>query len=124
GLERGLKILERVKREAGVPVLTDIHETSQAAPVAEVADIIQIPAFLSRQTDLVHAAASTKAATNLKKGQFLSPWEMKSAVAKAVEAGSRRILLTERGASFGYNNLVSDIRSLVIVLGFGYLVIF
>src|SRR5438445_9930933 len=90
GLEHGLKILERVKREAGVPVLTDIHETSQATPVAEIVDIIQIPAFLSRQTDLVHAAASTKAAINLKKGQFLSPWEMKSAIAKALEGGSRR----------------------------------
>jgi 2-dehydro-3-deoxyphosphooctonate aldolase (KDO 8-P synthase) len=124
GLEAGLKTLARVKREVGVPVLTDIHEVAQAHPVAEVADVIQIPAFLVRQTDLVHEAARTKAAINLKKGQFLAPADMKSAVAKAEDAGSRRILVTERGASFGYNNLVSDMRSLVIMRGFGYPVIF
>ena len=124
GLQEGLRILARVKREAGVPILTDIHEMSQAKPAAEVVDIIQIPAFLSRQTDLVHEAASTRAAINLKKGQFLAPADMKAAVAKAEEAGSRRIIVTERGASFGYNNLVSDMRSLVIMRGFGYPVVF
>ena len=124
GLEAGLKTLARVKREVGVPVLTDIHEVAQAHPAAEVVDVIQIPAFLVRQTDLVHEAARTKAAINLKKGQFLAPADMKSAVAKAEEAGSRRILVTERGASFGYNNLVSDMRSLVIMRGFGYPVVF
>ena len=124
GLEAGLKILARVKREVGVPILTDIHEVAQAYPAAEVADIIQIPAFLIRQTDLVHEAARTKAAINLKKGQFLAPGDMKSAVAKAEDAGSRRIMVTERGASFGYHNLVSDMRSLVIMRGFGYPVIF
>ena len=107
-----------------MPVLTDIHEVAQAHPAAEVVDIIQIPAFLVRQTDLVHEAASTKAAINLKKGQFLAPGDMKSAVAKAEDASSRRILVTERGASFGYNNLVSDMRSLIIMRGFGYPVIF
>jgi 2-dehydro-3-deoxyphosphooctonate aldolase (KDO 8-P synthase) len=124
GLEAGLKILARVKREVGVPILTDIHEPSQARYAAEVVDVIQIPAFLVRQTDLVHEAARTKAAINLKKGQFLAPGDMKAAVAKAEDAGSRRIMVTERGASFGYNNLVSDMRSLVIMRGFGYPVIF
>ena len=124
GLEAGLKTLARVKREVGVPVLTDIHEVAQAHPAAEVVDVIQIPAFLVRQTDLVHEAARTKAAINLKKGQFLAPGDMKAAVAKAEDAGSRRIIVTERGASFGYNNLVSDMRSLVIMRGFGYPVVF
>ena len=124
GLEAGLKILARVKREVGVPVLTDIHEVAQAHPAAEVVDVLQIPAFLVRQTDLVHEAARTKAAINLKKGQFLAPGDMKAAVAKAEDAGSRRIIVTERGASFGYNNLVSDMRSLVIMRGFGYPVVF
>ncbi len=124
GLEAGLKILARVKREAGVAVLTDIHEPAQAAPAAAVVDVLQIPAFLSRQTDLIHAAASTSAAINLKKGQFLAPWDMKAVVAKAEAAGSRRILVSERGTSFGYNNLVSDMRSLVIMRGFGYPVVF
>ncbi len=124
GLEAGLKILARVKREVGVPVLTDIHEASQAKYAAEVVDVIQIPAFLVRQTDLVYEAARTRAAINLKKGQFLAPGDMKSVVAKAEEAGSRRIMVTERGASFGYNNLVSDMRSLVVMRGFGYPVIF
>lgn len=124
GLDKGLKILARVKREIGVPVLTDIHEAAQAKPAAEAVDVLQIPAFLSRQTDLIHAAASTTAAINLKKGQFLAPWDMKAAIAKAEAAGSKRILLSERGASFGYNNLVSDMRSLVIMRGFGYPVVF
>jgi 2-dehydro-3-deoxyphosphooctonate aldolase (KDO 8-P synthase) len=124
GLEAGLKILARVKREVGVPVLTDIHEVSQAKPAAEVVDVIQIPAFLIRQTDLVHEAALTRAAINLKKGQFLAPGDMKPVIAKAETAGTRRIIVTERGASFGYNNLVSDMRSLVIMRGFGYPVVF
>ncbi len=124
GLEQGLGILARVKRETGVPVLTDIHEAAQAQPAAEVVDVLQIPAFLSRQTDLIHAAASTGCAVNIKKGQFLAPDDMKSAVAKVEAAGNRRIILTERGASFGYHNLVSDMRSLVIMRSFGYPVVF
>jgi len=124
GLIGGLEILARVKREAGVAVLTDIHEPSQAAAAAEVVDVIQIPALLSRQTDLIAAAAKTGCAVNIKKGQFLAPWDMKAVVAKAEAAGTRRIILTERGFSFGYNNLVSDMRSLVIMRGLGYPVVF
>ncbi len=124
GLEDGLRVLERVKRETGMAVLTDIHEAEQAAPVAEVADILQIPALLSRQTDLVVAAARTGCAVNLKKGQFLAPWDMKAVVGKAEAAGNRRLILTERGFAFGYNNLVSDMRSLVIMRGLGYPVVF
>ena len=120
----GLEILARVKREAGVALLTDIHEPSQAAPTAQVVDVIQIPALLSRQTDLIDAAAKTGCAVNIKKGQFLAPWDMKAAVAKAENAGTRRIILTERGFSFGYNNLVSDMRSLVIMRRLGYPVVF
>jgi 2-dehydro-3-deoxyphosphooctonate aldolase (KDO 8-P synthase) len=124
GLIEGLEILARVKREAGVAVLTDIHEPAQAAAAAEVVDVIQIPALLSRQTDLIEAAAKTGCAINIKKGQFLAPSDMKAVVAKAESAGSRRIVLTERGFSFGYNNLVSDMRSLVIMRTFGYPVVF
>ena len=124
GLIDGLEILARVKREAGVALLTDIHEPSQAAPTAQVVDVIQIPALLSRQTDLIDAAAKTGCAVNIKKGQFLAPWDMKAAVAKAEHAGTRRIILTERGFSFGYNNLVSDMRSLVIMRRLGYPVVF
>jgi 2-dehydro-3-deoxyphosphooctonate aldolase (KDO 8-P synthase) len=124
GLDAGLRVLERVKRETGLVVLTDIHEPEQAAPVAEVVDILQIPALLSRQTDLVVAAARTGCAVNLKKGQFLAPWDMKAVVGKAEGAGNRRLILTERGFSFGYNNLVSDMRSLVIMRGLGYPVVF
>ncbi|WP_370655494.1 3-deoxy-8-phosphooctulonate synthase [Candidatus Binatus sp.] len=124
GLEDGLEILARVKREAGVAVLTDIHEPEQAVSAAQVVDIIQIPALLSRQTDLIDAAAKTGCAVNIKKGQFLAPWDMKAVVAKAESAGTRRIILTERGFSFGYNNLVSDMRSLAIMRGFGYPVVF
>jgi 2-dehydro-3-deoxyphosphooctonate aldolase (KDO 8-P synthase) len=124
GLVEGLEILARVKREAGVAVLTDIHEPSQAAAAAEVVDVIQIPALLSRQTDLIEAAAKTGCVVNIKKGQFLAPWDMKAAVAKAENAGTHKIILTERGFSFGYNNLVSDMRSLVIMRSFGYPVIF
>jgi 2-dehydro-3-deoxyphosphooctonate aldolase (KDO 8-P synthase) len=124
GLDAGLRVLERVKRETGLPVLTDIHEPEQAAPAAEVVDILQIPALLSRQTDLVVAAARTGCAINLKKGQFLAPWDMKAVVGKAEGAGNDRLILTERGFSFGYNNLVSDMRSLVIMRGLGYPVVF
>ena len=124
GLTEGLEILARVKREAGVAVLTDVHEPAQAAPAAKVVDVIQIPALLSRQTDLIEAAAKTKCAINIKKGQFLAPWDMKAVVAKAESAGTQRIILTERGFSFGYNNLVSDMRSLVIMRSFGYPVVF
>jgi len=124
GLEAGIRVLERVKHETGLPVLTDVHEPQQASVAAEVADILQIPALLSRQTDLVGAAAATGRVVNLKKGQFLAPWEMKAVVAKAEARGSRRILVTERGFSFGYNNLVTDMRSLVIMRGFGYPVVF
>jgi 2-dehydro-3-deoxyphosphooctonate aldolase (KDO 8-P synthase) len=124
GLTGGLEILARVKREAGVAVLTDIHEPSQAAAAAEVVDVIQIPALLSRQTDLIDAAAKTGCAVNIKKGQFLAPSDMKAVVAKAESFGTRRIILTERGFSFGYNNLVSDMRSLVIMRGFGYPIVF
>jgi len=124
GMVSGLEILARVKREAGVAVITDIHEPLQAAPTAQVVDIIQIPALLSRQTDLIDAAAKTGCVVNIKKGQFLAPWDVKAAVAKAEAAGTNRIILTERGFSFGYNNLVSDMRSLVIMRGFGYPVVF
>jgi 2-dehydro-3-deoxyphosphooctonate aldolase (KDO 8-P synthase) len=124
GLEAGIRILEQVKRETGLPVLTDVHEPQQASLAAEVADILQVPALLSRQTDLVSAVAATGRVVNLKKGQFLAPWEMKAVVDKAEAAGSRRILLTERGFSFGYNNLVSDMRSLVIMRSFGYPVVY
>jgi len=124
GLQEGLRVLERVKRETGLPVLTDVHEPAQAAPAAEVADVLQIPALLSRQTDLIAAAARTGIAVNLKKGQFLSPWDMRAVVAKAESFGSRRLIVTERGFSFGYNNLVSDFRALVIMRGFGYPVVF
>jgi 2-dehydro-3-deoxyphosphooctonate aldolase (KDO 8-P synthase) len=124
GVVEGLDILARVKREAGVAVLTDIHEPSQAQAAAKVVDVIQIPALLSRQTDLIAAAAKTGCAINIKKGQFLAPWDMKAAVGKAEAAGTRKIILTERGFSFGYNNLVSDMRSLVIMRRFGYPVVF
>lgn len=123
-MEDGLKILQRVKEEVGVPVLTDIHESCQAAPVAEVADVLQIPAFLCRQTDLLSAAAQTGRTVNVKKGQFLSPWEMKHVVRKLEDSGTRRILLTERGSSFGYNTLVVDFRSLPQMRALGYPVIF
>jgi 2-dehydro-3-deoxyphosphooctonate aldolase (KDO 8-P synthase) len=124
GLEPGLKILARIKRETGLPILTDIHEPQQCALAAEVADILQVPAFLARQTDLLLAAARTERVVNLKKGQFLAPWDMRPAIAKIESTGNRKILLTERGASFGYNNLVSDMRSLVIMRSYGYPVVF
>ncbi len=124
GLEEGLRILSRIKSETSLPVLSDIHDISQVEPAAEVLDILQIPAFLSRQTDLLIAAAATGKVVNVKKGQFLAPWDMKNAVGKIEEAGNRQILLTERGASFGYNNLVVDMRSLVVMRQMGYPVIF
>lgn len=124
GLEAGLDVLRRVKEEVGVPVLTDVHDISQIEPVAEVADILQIPAFLSRQTDLITAAARSGRAVNVKKGQFLSPQDARNIVEKVRAAGCRKILLTERGVSFGYNNLVVDMRSFPIMREFGAPVVF
>lgn len=123
-LEEGLRILQRVKDEVGVPVLTDIHESTQAATVAEVVDILQIPAFLCRQTDLLLAAAATDRAINVKKGQFLAPWDMENVVKKLESGGATNILLTERGSSFGYNTLVVDFRSLSQMREFGHPVVF
>lgn len=124
GLETGLRILARVRSEIGVPILTDVHTEAQVAAAAEVADILQIPAFLSRQTDLIVAAARTGRIVNVKKGQFLSPQEMGQVVKKAESAGSKKIMVTERGTTFGYNNLVADMRSIPIMRRFGYPVIF
>ncbi len=124
GMEFGLEILAKVKEEIGVPVITDIHETWQAERVAEVVDIIQIPAFLCRQTDLLVESARTGKAVNVKKGQFLAPWDAKNIVEKLQGAGGEKILLTERGASFGYNNLVVDLRSFPIMRSFGVPVVF
>lgn len=124
GLEDGLAVLERIKREVGVPVVTDIHESWQAAPVAEVVDVLQIPAFLCRQTDLLLAAASTGRTVNVKKGQFLSPAEMEQVAAKLQSGGADRVMLTERGSSFGYNTLVVDFRSLPHMRTFGWPVVF
>ena len=124
GITEGLKILGDVRKEIGVPVLSDIHEADQADEAAKVVDVLQIPAFLCRQTDLIVAAAKTGRIVNVKKGQFLAPWEMKNVVDKAREAGSQRFMLTERGASFGYNNLVVDFRSFPIMQGLGCPVIF
>ena len=124
GMEKGLKILEKVKRELGVPILTDIHSPEEAAAAAEVCDVLQIPAFLCRQTDLVAAAGRTRAAINVKKGQFLAPWDMQNVVDKLVSCGNERILLTDRGTSFGYNNLVSDFRAIPIMQKIGFPVCF
>lgn len=124
GIEEGLEILAQVKKDVGVPVITDIHEPWQAETAAEVADILQIPAFLCRQTDLLIAAAKTGRAVNVKKGQFLAPWDAKNIVDKLQNAGCEKILLTERGASFGYNNLVVDLRSFPIMRSFGVPVVF
>jgi 2-dehydro-3-deoxyphosphooctonate aldolase (KDO 8-P synthase) len=124
GLDLGLKILEKVKREVGLPVISDVHEPGQLAQAAKVLDVIQIPAFLCRQTDLLVAAGQTGLPVNIKKGQFLSPWEMGQAVEKIRSTGNRRVLLTERGTFFGYNNLVVDMRSIVILRRFGCPVIF
>jgi 2-dehydro-3-deoxyphosphooctonate aldolase (KDO 8-P synthase) len=124
GLTEGLRILKKIKNDCGVPVLTDIHETAQAAPAAEVCDILQIPAFLSRQTDLLVAAAKTGRIINVKKAQFLSPWDMSNVVEKIVTAGNEQIILTERGASFGYNNLVVDMRAFPVMQKLGYPVVY
>ena len=124
GLEKGLAWLAEIKKQLGVPIVTDIHESYQAEPAGKVADILQIPAFLCRQTDLLHAAAQTGRVVNVKKGQFLAPDDMRNVVDKLHESGCDQILLTERGASFGYHNLVVDMRSLPIMRGFGYPVVF
>lgn len=124
GLEAGLEILAEVRDSVGVPVLTDVHSTGEAAVVANVVDCVQVPALLSRQTDLLVACGNTGKAVNIKKGQFMSPSQMKYAIAKVESTGNRRILVTERGTSFGYNNLVNDFRALPIMKGFGYPVVF
>jgi 2-dehydro-3-deoxyphosphooctonate aldolase (KDO 8-P synthase) len=118
GIEEGLRVLTKVRRSTGLPVLTDVHTAEDVEQVAEAVDVIQIPAFLCRQTDLLIAAARSGRAVNIKKGQFVSPWDMRHAVEKVVESGGERIFLTERGASFGYNNLVVDMRSLAIMRQF------
>lgn len=118
GLAEGLRILKKVKDEVHLPVLTDVHETADVPKVAEVADVLQIPAFLCRQTDLIVAAAMSERVVNIKKGQFVSPWDMKHAVEKCRTAGNDRVFITERGSSFGYNNLVVDMRSLAIMRKF------
>jgi len=118
GLKEGLRILKKIKDEIQLPVLTDVHETADVGKVAEVADVLQIPAFLCRQTDLIVAAALSGRAVNIKKGQFVSPWDMRHAVEKCRDAGNTQVFLTERGASFGYNNLVVDMRSLAIMRKF------
>lgn len=124
GLDAGLRVLAKVRAELEVPVLTDVHETAQVPALAEVVDVLQIPAFLCRQTDLIAAAVRTSRVVNLKKGPFLSPPEMGRVIAKAIEAGARHLLVTERGTTFGYNNLVVDMRSLPILRGFGFPVLF
>ena len=124
GLDKGLAILAEVKAKIGVPVLTDVHEAAQVAAVKEVADILQIPAFLCRQTDFVAAVAESGRVVNVKKGQFLAPWDMRNVIDKILSTGNQQILVTERGASFGYNNLVSDMRSLVVMREMGYPVVF
>ena len=123
GLDRGLEILAGIKAELDIPVLSDVHETAQVAKAAEVLDVIQIPAFLCRQTDLLLAAARTQKPVNIKKGQFLSPYDMKNAVEKIESQGNRKIILTERGTMLGYNNLVVDIRSIPIMKRWGYPVV-
>src|SRR3990172_4552971 len=123
GLEKGLQALRRVKDETGIPVLTDVHEVAQVEPVAQVCDVIQIPAFLSRQTDLLLAAGKTGRVVNIKKGQFVSPQEVQHAIEKVTSTGNERIVLTERGTSFGYNNLVVDMRSLALLRKTGYPVV-
>jgi 2-dehydro-3-deoxyphosphooctonate aldolase (KDO 8-P synthase) len=124
GLEQSLTIFEAIKAKFGLPVLTDVHDAGQCAEVASVVDVLQIPAFLCRQTDLLVAAAKTGRVVNVKKGQFLAPWDMKNVLAKIVDSGNPNVLLTERGASFGYNTLVSDMRSLPIMAETGAPVIF
>ena len=123
GIDEGLRVMEQVKAELGCPVLTDIHSVDQCAPVAQVCDVMQIPAFLCRQTDLLLAAGETGAVINVKKGQFLAPWDMPNVVSKIESTGNTRILLTERGTSFGYNTLVADMRSLPQMAATGYPVV-
>jgi 2-dehydro-3-deoxyphosphooctonate aldolase (KDO 8-P synthase) len=124
GLDKGLDVLAAVKEKVGVPILTDVHEIDQVKRVQAVADVLQIPAFLCRQTDFVLAVANSSKVVNVKKGQFLAPWDMRNIVDKIRSTGNEKILLTERGASFGYNNLVSDMRSLVVMRELGYPVVF
>jgi len=124
GLKKGLEILAKVKAATGAPVLSDVHSKEEAKAAAKVLDVIQIPAFLSRQTDLILAAAATGRVVNIKKGQFLAPWDMKHVIKKVESAGNKKIMLTERGVSFGYNNLVSDFRSILIMKEFGYPVVY
>jgi len=124
GLDKGLEILAEIKKKIGVYILTDVHESGQVPAVAEVADVLQIPAFLCRQTDFVVAVAKSGKVVNVKKGQFLAPWDIRNVVEKILSTGNDQVLLTERGVSFGYNNLVSDMRSLVIMRELGYPVVF
>ncbi|HEX9021981.1 MAG TPA: 3-deoxy-8-phosphooctulonate synthase [Nitrospirota bacterium] len=124
GLKEGLRILARIGRELDLPLLSDVHRFEEVGPAAEVLDIIQIPAFLCRQTDFIIAVAGTGRAVNIKKGQFLSPWDIKNVVEKAASSGNDNVIITERGVSFGYNNLVADMRSLPIMRSFGYPVVF
>tara|TARA_B100001093_G_scaffold80098_1_gene71468 strand:- start:3103 stop:3930 length:828 start_codon:yes stop_codon:yes gene_type:complete len=124
GIDQGLKILSDVKKTFGIPLITDVHESYQCKDVANVVDIIQIPAFLCRQTDLLYAAAETNKIINVKKGQFLAPWDMKNVLNKIVYYGNNQVLLTERGTSFGYNTLVSDMRAIPQMSQFGYPIIF
>lgn len=124
GLEEGMRILEKVKKEFDLPVITDVHSPEEASAVAQVCDILQIPAFLCRQTDLVAAVASTKKVVNVKKGQFMAPWDMKNVVDKCRSVGNSNVILTDRGVTFGYNNLVSDMRAIPIMQGFGVPVCF
>ena len=124
GMEKGLEVLAQIKTEFGVPILTDVHDASHCAPAAEVCDILQIPAFLCRQTDLLLAAGETGAAINVKKGQFLAPWDMGNVAEKIASTGNKRIMLCDRGTSFGYNTLVSDFRGLPIMAQTGYPVVF
>jgi 2-dehydro-3-deoxyphosphooctonate aldolase (KDO 8-P synthase) len=124
GLAEGLRVLGKIKSDLHLPILTDIHDASQASPAAEVADILQIPAFLARQTDLLLAAAKTGRIVNVKKAQFLSPWDMGNVAEKNASSGNSKIILTERGASFGYNNLVVDMRAFPVLAKFGYPVVY
>ena len=123
GIDEGLKILAQIKKDLGVPVVTDIHEPWHADKAAEVVDILQIPAFLCRQTDLVYTAAKTGKTVNVKKAQFLAPWDMKNVITKVEEAGNQNLMLTERGSSFGYNTLVTDMRGLAVMRELGYPVV-
>ena len=124
GVDKGLDIIQGVKEETGLPVLSDVHEMAEIEKAAKVLDVIQIPAFMCRQTNLILSAAQTGLPINLKKGQFLSPWGMEPAIHKITSTGNRRVFITERGASFGYNNLIVDMRSIAIVKGFGFPVVF